>query len=157
MNVDGNVLTIDTILPNLKAGNQKRAFHVITEYAAKHTGIEQIKLYNRLMAQERTTSCSGIGGGVAILQITAKLIKEPYLLFAKAQTPLDYDSVDGNPVDLFALVISPEEDGPVHLQRLAKFSRLLRDTELCKKLRGIDDLDTIRALLSGMTETSLAA
>lgn len=150
-------MTMDVVLPELKANNQKQAFQVITEYAADHTGLDQKKLFDRLMAWERKAAISGIGEGVAILHLSIKDIERPFMMLARASQKVDYDSVDGEPVDLIVLLLSPEEDGPYHLQRLARISRILRDKDLCNRLRGANSSDAIRALLYDPENTQLAA
>ena len=150
-------LMFDTILPELKAQSQKQAISALCEYAARGTGLDAEKLASRLMSIERTESCSGIGGGIVVLHLVSKEITKPYTVFARASQKVDYDTVDGEPVDLFALVLSPEAEGPYHLQRLARITRMLRDQDLCHKLRNVDNADALQALLFDQAVNSLAA
>ena len=57
-------------------------------------------------------------------------------MFARLDTPIDFDSVDDQPVDLVFLLLAPEAAGADHLKALARVSRLLRDRTVCEKLRG---------------------
>ncbi|PJB70448.1 MAG: transcriptional regulator [Alphaproteobacteria bacterium CG_4_9_14_3_um_filter_47_13] len=142
-----NDLSINTILPVLKANNQKQALHIMTGYAARAIRMDQRKLLELISACERDSVSPGIGDGVAIHHLVLQNIREPYILFARAPQPIDYNAVDHKPVDLISLIISPEMEGAYNLQRLALVSRMLRDRVLCECLRGADSADAMSALL----------
>ena len=152
-----SLLTIDRILPDLKVSNQKQAFRLITGQAALDTALDQKWLMNRLLTREGRSVCSGIGDGVAIPQLTTQKLNRPYTLFARLSHMIDYNAVDSAPVDLIFLLLSPKADGPYHLQRLARISRLLRDRNLCQSLRSARSTDTINALLAGPASSLIAA
>ena len=138
---------IDRIIPSLKAGSKNQALYVVAEYAGKYSGLGEDEIKDILLSQEKFGAGSGIGDGVAVLHITSERVKAPFTLFARASQKVPYDSVDGEPVDLFFLVMSPQEDGAQHLQRLSRISRLGRDRVLCQKLRAADTVDGLKALM----------
>ncbi|MBL8833219.1 MAG: PTS sugar transporter subunit IIA, partial [Rhodospirillales bacterium] len=69
-------------------------------------------------------------------------------VFARLEKPIDFESIDEQPVDLIFLLLAPEGAGADHLKALARVSRLLRDRRVCEKLRGSDRADALFALLS---------
>jgi PTS system nitrogen regulatory IIA component len=71
--------------------------------------------------------------------------------------PIPYDSVDGEPVDLIFVLISPDQAGADHLTALARISRLLREPETMKKLRGTDTAEGLYAILTEPAATATAA
>ncbi len=71
-----------------------------------------------------------------------------YALFARLETPIDFDAIDEQPVDLICVLLAPETAGADHLKALARVSRLLRDRAICEKLRGTDSAEAIHALLT---------
>lgn len=150
-------LFVNAILPDLKVNSQKQAFQQVTEQAAQDTGLNQKRLMSRLLTWEGKSISSGIGNGVAIPQLTIGRLKRPYALFARLPQAIDYNSVDGEPVDLIFLLLSPKSDGPYHLQRLAKISRLLRDQNLCSSLRSTNNFDALKALLLDPVHRQVAA
>lgn len=152
-----DLLVVDAIIPELKVPNQKQAFQVLCEYAAREIGLDQKKLLTRLLAWERKTAASGIGNGVAIPHLVLEEISKPFMLFARAPQKIIYDAVDGAPVDLIFMILSPESDGPFHLQRLARISRMLRNHALCESLRCADNADTLHALLFDQSGQRMAA
>ena len=71
-----------------------------------------------------------------------------YALFAQLETPIDFDAIDEQPVDLICVLLAPETAGADHLKALARISRLLHDRAICEKLRGTDSTEAIHALLT---------
>ena len=56
-------------------------------------------------------------------------------VFARLESAIDYEAVDGQPVDLVFMLLAPENAGADHLKALARVSRLLRNKQACEKLR----------------------
>ena len=67
---------------------------------------------------------------------------------ARLETPIDFEAIDEQPVDLICVLLAPESAGADHLKALARISRLLRDRNVCEKLRGSDSADAIYAILT---------
>ncbi|MDP6418072.1 MAG: PTS sugar transporter subunit IIA [Candidatus Krumholzibacteria bacterium] len=78
---------------------------------------------------------TGIGEGVAIPHAQSSGVLQMHLVFLRPSTPLDFDAVDGRPVDLIFLILGPEEQGSDHVKILARISRLIHGEPLRKKLR----------------------
>ena len=68
-------------------------------------------------------------------------------MFARLEKPIDFASIDEQPVDLIFLLLAPEGAGADHLKALARVSRLLRDARTCEKLRGAESADGLYMLL----------
>jgi PTS system nitrogen regulatory IIA component len=69
-------------------------------------------------------------------------------IFARLERPVPFEAIDDQPVDLIFLLLAPEGAGADHLKALALVSRLLRDRNVCEKLRGTDNPDALYALLT---------
>jgi nitrogen PTS system EIIA component len=69
-------------------------------------------------------------------------------LFARLERAIDFEALDGQPVDLMFLLLAPEAAGADHLKALAQVARLLRDTETVRKLRESSDEESIYAVLT---------
>jgi PTS system nitrogen regulatory IIA component len=76
------------------------------------------------------------------------MLTRVYGVFARLAAPVDFDSVDGQPVDLVFVLLAPEHAGADHLKALARISRLLRDPSVVEKLRGTDDPEGLYAILT---------
>jgi PTS system nitrogen regulatory IIA component len=69
--------------------------------------------------------------------------------FARMAAPVDYDALDDAPVDLVFLLLAPEEANNAQLKALARIARLLRDPEVCARLRSEADPEHVFQLLTG--------
>ncbi len=91
-----------------------------------------------LRARESVLS-TGIGGGVAIPHAKTPLVGELLMAAGVAAGPVDYDSLDGEPADLFFLLLGPETAASAHVRALGRISRLLRREPLREALRQAND------------------
>ena len=79
-------------------------------------------------------------------------------VFARLESAIDYEAVDGQPVDLVFMLLAPENAGADHLKALARVSRLLRNQQTCEKLRAAQSAEALYAILIDQTgESSLQA
>lgn len=147
---------IDAIVPNLRATSKKQALQELAKQAAELTGEEERAIFDVLLARERLGT-TGVGGGLAIPHGKLAGLDRLYGIFARLAQPVDFESIDDRPVDLVFLLLAPENAGADHLKALARISRMLRDTNLCEKLRGTNNRDALYALLSQATETESTA
>jgi PTS system nitrogen regulatory IIA component len=134
----------DVILPDLKASSSRQVMQILAAEASLHEAIDAENLYEDLLKKEQHTT-SGIGGGVAILHLQVDGLYEPFLMMARLQNSVDFNAVDRQPVDLVVLLVSPEADGPVHLRRLSRISRVFKNDKFCAELRGAKDAHGMRA------------
>ena len=137
-----DLLTPETIIPDLKATSKKQALQEMASYAASQLNIEDRTILDVLLERERLGS-TGVGGGIAIPHGKLINLDRLYLLFAKLTKPIPFDAPDGHPVDLMFLLLTPENAGGDHLTALAKVSRLLHNDKMCSLLRGSEKAETI--------------
>ena len=155
MNDDDNP-RIDLVLPQMRGGNARQVLAGLAAAAAGETGISARLIQTQLWAQEARLS-SGIGDGVALVHMKMRGLAGPCVVFGRLNRAVDFAAVDGRPADLVMLLLSPEADGPLHLRRLARLSRMMRDEALRRHLRGTEDADILHALLSDPQSRRLAA
>lgn len=154
--MNDDTVTINAVLPHLRAGNSRQALAALADAAAVSIGIHARLIQTPLLGQEARQS-SGIGGGVALAHARLFGMTEPFVLFARLGRPVDFAAADNKLVDLALLLLSPESDGPLHLRRLARLTRLMRDDTLCGHLRGMEDPETLLTLLNDPVSRRLAA
>ena len=150
-----DILAVEAINAGLTVANKKALFQQLGLAAARKTGIEVKSIVAALNERERLGS-TGFGGGVAIPHGKMEGLGSVFGYFARLTQPVDFHSVDGLPVDLVFLLLSPPDAGADHLKALAAVSRALRNRQTVAKLRGARSRDAIFALLSGV-ETLHAA
>ncbi len=143
-----HLLEVDAVLPRLNADTRERVFQKISSKVAQDTGLCQKDLFDKLMHSERQSS-SGIGNGVAIPHLRCPNLVRPFSLLAQLREKVAFESVDQKPVDLVFLLLSPERDGPYHLRRLSRVTRVLMDHGVLSNIRSLEEGDEIQAALLG--------
>lgn len=118
----------------------------------RHSGAE---VFDTILQRERLGS-TGVGNGIAIPHGKLAGVKRIAGVFARLETPVDFRSLDDQPVDLVFLLLAPEGAGADHLKALSRIARVLRDADTVAKIRGTRDAAAIHALLSD-TQASHAA
>ena len=136
-----------SVLASLKAQNKKQLLQELSQAMANRVAIDHRLIFETLLKREKLGS-TGIGQGIAIPHGKLPSISRVYGLFARLATPVDFDSVDGQPVDLVFVLLAPEHAGADHLKALARISRLLRDSSVVAKLRGTEDAEGLYAILT---------
>ena len=141
-----DLLNPDAILPSLKVTSKKAALQEISEKAALVSGIPAREIFDALLQRERLGS-TGVGNGIAIPH--GKLAKAGRIfgVFARLERPIDYEALDGAPVDLVFLLIAPETAGADHLKALARTARIFRDPATTAKLRATRDAAALYTML----------
>lgn len=91
-------------------------------------------LLNALIEREKIGS-TGIGGGVAIPHVKSDTVTETVTAVGVSKAPIEYAAVDGEPCNLFILLVSPKEKAEGHLQILRWLSKLVRDADFTRFMR----------------------
>lgn len=151
----GDILAPGGIIPSLAAANKKLALQDLSVRANEITGLDTRTILDALMQRERLGS-TGLGRGVAIPHVKLKGIKAITMVFGRLQKPIDFDSQDGDPVDLVFLLLAPDHAGADHLKALARISRIVRDATALERLRSAADASAIEQILT-QTHKSAAA
>ena len=141
------LLTPGNVFATLGASSKRQVLQELSELAARATGVDGRRVFEVLLERERLGT-TGVGGGVAIPHGRVAGLDRMYGFFARIEKPVDFDAVDGAPVDLVFLLLVAEGAGADHLKALARVSRLLRDRTLCDKLRGGRSPDALYAVLT---------
>ena len=137
----------NAIIPSLKVSGKKQVLQEIAAKAAELTG-QSDKTIVEILAQREKLGSTGVGSGVAIPHGKLPNLDRVFGLFARLERPVEFDALDGQPVDLVFLLLAPEGAGADHLKALARVARLLRDPEVARKLRNSRDVETIHGVLS---------
>ena len=105
-----DLLPQDGVLASLKAGSKKQALQELSARAADITGLHERQIFDVLLERERLGT-TGVGQGIAIPHGKLRDLKRLYGVFARLETPIDFDSIDDEPVDLIFLLLAPESAG----------------------------------------------
>ncbi|QFT34417.1 PTS IIA-like nitrogen regulatory protein PtsN [Roseibium porphyridii] len=151
-----DLLGKDAVIAGLKAKSKKQAIQELAAKAAELTGLSEREIFDTLLQRERLGS-TGVGHGIAIPHGKLTRLDKLVGLFAKLTKPVDFDSLDDQPVDLVFLLLAPESAGADHLKALARIARQLRDVDVTQGLRASGDAEEIYALLTQPIASSNAA
>jgi len=151
-----DLVTQTGVVAALKAQSKKQLLQDLSARAAQLTGLPERTIFETLLERERLGT-TGVGHGIAIPH--GKLAGLPKItgLFARLESKIDFDAIDDQPVDLVFLLLAPGGAGADHLKALARVSRLLRNAQVCEKLRGAEDRAALFAILTEPLASSQAA
>ena len=142
-----DLVSPNAIIPALKVNGKKQALQEIAAKAATLTGQSERAILEILLQREKLGS-TGVGNGIAIPHGKLPKLGKLFGLFARLERPVEFDALDGQPVDLVFLLLAPEAAGADHLKALARVARLLRDPEVTRKLRDSRDAEALYAVLA---------
>ena len=148
-------LDFDAIKTSLPGGNKRSLLQQLANLAAQRLGLDASAIHASLVEREQLGS-TGFGQGVAIPHGKIEGLNRIYGLFARLGEPLDYKAIDGRPVDLIFLLLSPVDAGAEHLKALAAISRVTRNGATLEKMRGARSSDALAAVLMGADERDAA-
>ena len=137
----------NAIIPALKVTGKKQVLQELAAKAAELTGHNERAIYEILLQREKLGS-TAVGNGIAIPHGKLPQLDRLFGLFARLDRAIEFEALDGQPVDLIFLLLAPESAGADHLKSLARVARLLRDAEIANKLRESRDVDAIYAVLA---------
>jgi len=142
-----DLLQPDAIIPALKVNSKKQLLQELAAKASKLIGVPEREIFDVILQRERLGS-TGVGNGIAIPHGKLNSIPTIRGLFARLETPVDFEAIDDEPVDLVFLLLAPEGAGADHLKALSRIARVLRDQDLVAKLRATDSAGAIYTFLN---------
>jgi len=140
------------VVPALKVNSKKQAIQDLAVRAAELTGQSEREILEILQQREKLGS-TGIGNGIAIPHGKLPKLERLFGLFARLDRPIEFEALDGQPVDLIFLLLAPESAGADHLKALARVARLKRTPDTAKMLRDSRDAEAIYAVLTRTSGT----
>lgn len=140
-----DLLSAEGVIPNLKARCKREVLSALAERASALVGAPAEKIRETLLEREQLGS-TGVGKGVAIPHGKIEGLGSVIGILARLETPIDFDAVDDQPVDLVFMLLAPANATAAHLKALAKVSRLLRDDEARSALRGAETAEALFAI-----------
>lgn len=142
------LLSADRVACCAQSASKKRVLEQLSGLIASgQADLSQTEVFDSLIARERLGS-TGLGHGVAIPHGRVKNGTRTVGAFVKLSQPVDFDSVDGQPVDLLFGLLVPEQSTEEHLQLLAQLAQMFSDPEFVARLRQSDSAAGLYQLIS---------
>ncbi len=148
-------LDFDAIKTGLPGGSKRALLQQLANLAGQRLGLDSSGILASLAERERLGS-TGFGQGFAIPHGKIEGLTRIYGLFVRLGDPVNYKALDGVPVDLVFLLLSPPESGAEHLKALAAISRVARNGVNLDKMRGARSRDALAAVLMAADERDAA-
>ena len=148
-------LDFDAIKPALSVGNKRALLQQLATLAGTRLEVAPGAILETISEREKLGS-TGFGQGVAIPHGKIEGLSQIYCLFVRLSEPVRYNAIDGAPVDLVFLLLSPPDAGAEHLKALAAISRVVRHGPTLEKMRGARSRDALAAVLMGADERDAA-
>jgi PTS system nitrogen regulatory IIA component len=143
----GDLLDAGCIAPRVAAADKRQALSITSELVARASGLKAPKVFDALMERE-ALGPTGVGHGVAIPHAQLAGLERMRGVFVRLEKPIDFGSVDDEPVDIIFALLTPKDRGSEQLRALARVSRILRQRQLREQLRLARGADAILALLT---------
>lgn len=147
MQID-HILTPERTFAGVQGGSKKRVLELIGKLVAQHTNLDPDAIYENLIARERLGS-TGFGNGIAIPHCRLEDCHQAIGALLQLDGKIDFDALDGQPVDLIFVLLVPQEATEQHLQILKMLAGKLDDAELRDALRAAPDADALYRVMVG--------
>ena len=147
-----DLLRKDVMLLDLQATEKTAVIEEMIKSLVDHGYVTDFEIFKEgILAREALTS-TGLGEGIAMPHSKNSAVKEATVLFAKSNKGVDYESLDGQPTDLFFMIAAPEGANDTHLAALAELSQYLMKDGFADKLRKVSSPDEVIALFDQASE-----
>ena len=147
-----DLLRKDVMLLDLQATEKKAVIEEMIQSLVDHGYVTDFETFKEgILAREALTS-TGLGDGIAMPHSKNTAVKEATVLFAKSNKGVDYESLDGQPTDLFFMIAAPEGANDTHLAALAELSQYLMKDGFADKLRQVTSPDQVIELFDQASE-----
>lgn len=147
MQID-HILTPERTFSGVQGGSKKRVLELIGKLVAQHTNLDPDAIYENLIARERLGS-TGFGNGIAIPHCRLEDCHQAIGALLQLDGKIDFDALDGQPVDLIFVLLVPQEATEQHLQILKMLAGKLDNAELRDALRAAPDADALYRVMVG--------
>jgi PTS system nitrogen regulatory IIA component len=137
------------VVLGLRVADKEQLLGELARRAAAAVSLGPTTILRALQAREELGS-TGLGKGFALPHARLEGLSTFYALCARLQRPIEYEAIDGKPVDLVILLLTPEAASAQHLATLAALSRPLRDEAFVQQLRRARDPVALHRLLVGV-------
>ncbi|MGL4473426.1 MAG: PTS IIA-like nitrogen regulatory protein PtsN [Shewanella sp.] len=120
-------------------GSKKKGLELVSDLvAAQYPNLSSQEIFESLLAREKKGS-TGIGNGIAIPHGRLDAISEPIGVLIKCLTPISFDAIDKQPVDIIFALLVPSDECQQHLTTLAAIAEKLSDKQVLKQIRKTED------------------
>src|ERR1700712_2499760 len=151
-----DILSEESVLVCTDVTSKRDVLQKLSEKVEALTGHPAAEVFEALNDRESLGS-TGLGNGIAVPHGKYAPLKGVMAVFMKLTNPVDFESVDDQPVDMVMMLLAPMGAGADHLKALARVARVLRSDSVADALRHSNDPSRLHAILTQPVETTKAA
>ncbi|MDF1869292.1 MAG: PTS sugar transporter subunit IIA [Phycisphaerales bacterium] len=142
-----DILTVDCIQAPLNATDKQNAINELVDLLAQNDMIKNPESLKDAVWSREQTRTTGIGHGLAIPHGKCDSITSPTLAIGRPSTPMEFESMDSQPVELIVLLASPTASTREHIEALASVSRIMNNPSFRDEIYKADNAKDIYDLL----------
>ncbi len=136
-------LRVTSVFHDLQVSSKEDAIRFLAgEIAKAEPGMEADRILRAVMERERIMS-TGVGKGLAIPHGKVNGLNDSHVAFARLREPIEYGSIDGQPVNLVFMLVGPESQGSAHIRMLSRISRLMNNESFRSELLSCTSCESI--------------
>ncbi|MFK7758465.1 MAG: PTS sugar transporter subunit IIA [Phycisphaerales bacterium] len=143
-----DILSVECIQAPLAATTKQDAINELVDLLAAHHNIDDTESLKDAVWSREQTRTTGIGHGLAIPHGKCDCISSPTLAIGRPSTPMDFESMDSQPVELIVLLASPVSSTREHIEALAQVSRIMNNASFREDIYNTSDAQEIYQLLT---------
>lgn len=129
-----SLLDKQTILTELEVSDKQELLNLMVDLLEHRVSEEQLSNIRQAVLQREEIMSTGVGKGLAIPHGKAAGLSESYASFALLADPIEFDSIDGEPVRIVFMLVGPESKNSVHIKLLSRISRLMNNESFRERL-----------------------
>ena len=147
-----DLLKKDLMIMDLKANTKMEAIDEMIARLKEKNIVSDADVFKDLILKREERSSTGLGEGIAMPHAKTSVVNSPSVLFARSNKGVDYDALDGEPVHIFFMIAASEGAHDLHIETLAKLSKMLLNDDFTKGLLTCGSPDEVYALVDKYSE-----
>ncbi|MBO6793765.1 MAG: PTS sugar transporter subunit IIA [Balneolaceae bacterium] len=137
------LLNEQTVLPNLSAENKTQVINSLIDTLKSTLDGETVELIRESVFERERIMSTGVGKGLAIPHCKTHAVDQNYAAFARLSAPLDFNSIDNEPVQIIFLLVGPDGNHSQHIKLLSRISRLMNSASFHEKILNSETSEVI--------------
>lgn len=131
------------VFPNLQAKNKKDVINTLVDSLSSKVDEATLNAIREGVFERENVMSTGVGKGLAIPHCKTKAVEDNYAVFAKLSNPLDFNSIDNEPVEIIFLLVGPDSRHSHHIKLLSRISRLMNSASFREKILSSETAEVI--------------
>jgi fructose-specific phosphotransferase system IIA component len=129
-----DLLTLDTIILNLNSNDKNGVIHELIDLFEGNDRVIKLESFRKAVIDREKIMSTGVGKGFAVPHAKTNAVRDVLIAFGRAKEPVNFESLDGQPVSLVVLLAAKENQVAPHIRLLSRVSRMMNKDEFRKAL-----------------------